>query len=113
MKTFIRTIVILTITGCCYAFHPGPHAQTLDEGGDADLKKKALIVLQTKCNVCHTRQNPRKVFTVENVDGLAPKIYKQVFVKRRMPRGNEIKLTAAEEATLLSWLKTRIPIEDH
>lgn len=112
MKTFIRTVVILTITGCCYAFHPGTQAQALDEGRDADLKNKALIVLQTKCNVCHQKQNPRKVFTGENVDGLASKIYKQVFVKRRMPRGNEIKLTAAEEATLLSWLKTRVPIDD-
>lgn len=112
MKTFIRTILILTITGCCYVLHPGTHAQALDEEGDAGLKKKALIVLQTKCNVCHQKQNPRKVFTGENVDALAPKIYKQVFVKRRMPRGNEIKLTVSEEATLLNWLKTRVPIED-
>ncbi|MEM8969081.1 MAG: hypothetical protein AAGE93_21875 [Bacteroidota bacterium] len=35
----------------------------------SDLQQTALKVLQTKCNVCHVRQNPRKVFTQENIYG--------------------------------------------
>jgi uncharacterized membrane protein len=43
---------------------------------------------------------------------LAPKIYKQVFVKRRMPKGDEIKLTAQEEQVLMSWLQTQVLTKD-
>ena len=69
-----------------------------------DISTKALEVLQTKCNVCHVKQNPRKVFTPENMDGFAPKIYKQVFIKKRMPRGKKIKLTDEEYQILLTWI---------
>ncbi len=34
------------------------------------------------------------------------KIYEQVFVKRRMPKGNKIKLTQSKLAKLKKWLTT-------
>jgi len=71
-----------------------------------DLKSEALKVLQNKCNICHIRNNPRKVFTSANISELAPKIYKQVFVKKRMPKGNQIRLTTEEYNTLKKWLLT-------
>jgi len=73
-----------------------------------DVKGKALKVLETKCNVCHRSSNPRRVFTAVNVDKLAPKIQKQVFVKRRMPKGDDIKLTLAEEQILRRWLDSGV-----
>ena len=69
-----------------------------------DVSTRALQVLQTKCNVCHLRQNPRKVFTRENMDSFAPKIHRQVFVKKRMPKGKKIKLTAEEYQILSTWI---------
>jgi uncharacterized membrane protein len=69
-----------------------------------DISDRALQVLQTKCNVCHLRQNPRKVFTRENMDSFVPKIRRQVFVKKRMPKGKKIKLTAEEYQILSTWI---------
>lgn len=40
------------------------------------------------------------------MDELAPAVYKQVFVKKRMPRGNTIKLTEADEKALMAWIRT-------
>ncbi len=74
---------------------------------DLEVKQKALAVLQEKCNVCHKKKNPFKVFSLKNMDKHAPKIYKQVFVYQRMPKGNKIKLTEEESQTLRNWLKSK------
>lgn len=71
------------------------------------LKAAAFEVLNAKCNVCHRKQNPFKVFSLKNMEKHAPKIYKQVFVYRRMPKGDRIKLTEEEYETLKKWLKSR------
>uniref|UniRef100_UPI0040496007 hypothetical protein n=1 Tax=Fulvivirga sp. TaxID=1931237 RepID=UPI0040496007 len=70
------------------------------------LKEEALKVLQTKCNVCHQKRNPRKVFTQSNMADYAAKIYEQVFVKNRMPKGNKVQLTESEVSTLKKWITT-------
>lgn len=75
---------------------------------DDDAKKAALTVLQQKCNVCHRTDNPGKVFTIDNMEALAPKIYKQVFVKQRMPKGRKIQLTAEESQVLKNWVETKV-----
>ena len=69
-----------------------------------ELTAAALTILQNKCNVCHKQRNPRKVFTRKNMEDLAPKIYKQVIVKKRMPRGKDNQLTAEEYTQLEKWL---------
>jgi uncharacterized membrane protein len=77
--------------------------RTADPGDDA--KSAALKVLQLKCNTCHVRQNPGKVFTPSNMNALASKINEQVFVKKRMPRGK--RLTNEEYTTLQTWLNNQ------
>ncbi len=71
-----------------------------------ELKEEALVILKNKCNTCHVKQNPFKVFSMRNMDRLAPKIEKQVFTLKRMPKGNSIKLTAQERETLREWIKS-------
>ena len=71
------------------------------------LKESAYGILDSKCNTCHRKQNPFKVFSYKNMEKHAPKIYKQVFVKRRMPKGNEHHLTQEEYDVLEQWLLTQ------
>ena len=67
-------------------------------------KTKAFKILQKKCNVCHISRNRKKVFELDNMDALAPKIYTQVFIKKRMPKGNKIILTNQESIAIKQWL---------
>jgi uncharacterized membrane protein len=83
-------------------FSENSYAQALE----SDLKEEAFRVLKSKCNSCHKKKNPFKVFSLKNMDKHAPKIYKQVFIYRRMPKGDEIKLTDEESQTLKKWLKS-------
>lgn len=73
-----------------------------------DDKAKALLVLQTKCNICHVRNNPFRIFKEKNMERNAKDIYKQVFVKGRMPLGNEVRLTEDERETLKKWVEANI-----
>jgi len=73
---------------------------------DPTAKKKAYSIFKRKCNVCHNTDNPNKVFTMDNMDGFAKKIKRQVFLWRRMPKGNEIVLTEKEKQELKSWIKS-------
>jgi len=71
------------------------------------LKKQAFKILDTKCNVCHRKQNPLMVFKEKNMSKRAKKIYKMVFLERKMPKGNDIRLTNEEYTTLEKWLFTQ------
>ncbi|MEO9484107.1 MAG: hypothetical protein ABJG47_11695 [Ekhidna sp.] len=71
------------------------------------LKKEAFKILDTKCNVCHRKKNPLMIFKEKNMVKRAPKIYKMVFIERKMPKGNEIKLTGEEYSKLEKWLFTQ------
>ena len=75
---------------------------------DDSIKTKALKILENKCNVCHKKRNPFMIFKLKNMDRRAKKIYKQVFVKKRMPKGDEIKLTVEEYNTLETWINTNL-----
>jgi uncharacterized membrane protein len=74
-----------------------------------DTKTPALEVLKTRCNMRHVKQNPAKVFTTANMNLFAADINEQVFIKKRMPRGNRVRLTNDEYNTLKNWLITQIP----
>ena len=80
---------------------------TIASDPEPGLKGVAFEVLKAKCNVCHKKQNPFKVFSLKNMDKHAPKIYKQVFVYKRMPKGNQTKLTDKEYQALKNWLKSK------
>jgi len=69
-----------------------------------NAKAEAFQILEDKCNVCHRKRNKRRVFTFENMDAWASDIHKQVFVKKRMPKGKKIKLTSNEYQELLTWI---------
>ena len=66
----------------------------------------AFEVLETHCNICHIHKNPRRVFTLENMDTAAKKIKRQVFVFKRMPKGKarRDKITETEMKTLRNWI---------
>ena len=70
------------------------------------IQQRALNVLTTRCNVCHKKQNPFKIFSTKNMVRHAPKIHHQVFVLKRMPKGNAKPLTAEESNILKTWLFT-------
>jgi uncharacterized membrane protein len=70
------------------------------------LKNQAYNMLEKKCNVCHRKQNPFMVFTMKNMDKRAKKINKNVFKLQRMPKGDEIKLAAAEKEILKNWIQS-------
>jgi len=74
---------------------------------ETDVKDEAFEVLESKCNVCHRKQNPFKIFSLKNMNKHAPKIHQQVFVLKRMPKGDEIKLTKEEYQTLKKWLQSQ------
>ncbi len=84
-----------------------PTAKTRSTLSNDSLKKAAFNILDTQCNGCHRKQNPFMIFKEKNMEKRAPKIYQMVFVERRMPKGNEIKLTNEEYATLEKWLFTQ------
>ena len=71
-----------------------------------DSKTKAFQILENKCNVCHHKRNKRRVFTLENMNTWVNDINKQVFVKKRMPKGKKIKLTSKEYQDLLTWISS-------
>ncbi|WP_343744893.1 hypothetical protein [Chitinophaga sp.] len=96
MKYLIILLALLSVTPIATATIP------------EDDKGKALLVLQTKCNICHVRNNPFRIFKERNMERNAKDIYKQVFVKGRMPLGNEVKLTEEERETLKKWLEANI-----
>ncbi len=77
------------------------------QSSGADLQEEAFEILRTKCNVCHKKQNPFKIFSLKNMDKNAPKIYKQVFILRRMPKGDRSQITDKEYETLQNWLKSK------
>ena len=68
-------------------------------------KAEAFKILKAKCNICHVKKNKQKIFTQDNMNGFAPQINTQVFMKKRMPKGKDIKLTQKEYQQLSTWLK--------
>lgn len=67
-------------------------------------QQRAYEILINKCNVCHANRNRRRVFTEDNMSPWANDVYKQVFIKKRMPKGKKIKLTSKEYQDLLTWI---------
>lgn len=71
------------------------------------LKREALEVLNTRCNSCHRKQNPFMIFTMKNMDRRINKINEQVFIKKRMPKGDN-ELSTEERVRLKNWIKSNI-----
>ena len=71
------------------------------------LKGDPCRLLEPKRNSCHEKQNPFMVFIEKKLEKHAPMIYKAVFMERRMPKGDEIKLSDQKYDTLQEWLLTQ------
>ena len=71
------------------------------------LRIEVVEILDAKCNVCHRKKNPFMIFNTKNMEKRAKKIYNAVFINKRMPKGNEIQLSAEEYQTLEKWLLTQ------
>jgi len=69
-----------------------------------NAKGEAYTVLNNKCNSCHKKKNRKRIFTLNNMDKMSKDIYKQVFIKKRMPKGKAAKLTQEEYRALLTWI---------
>ncbi len=101
--TLYITISIFSII----AYNQGRNIGTVESYQQTTInteKKIAFDILNTKCNVCHLTRNRRKVFTLENMDQFAEQINEQVFIKQRMPKGREIKLSDSDFSNLKKWL---------
>ncbi len=70
------------------------------------VKEKAFEILTNKCNVCHIKRNRRRVFSKDNMDSWAKDVYRQVFIKKRMPKGKKNRLTNQEYQDLLTWISS-------
>ena len=89
------------------AFSPSPSDRQLQTLTD-NPRLEAFRVLQTKCNVCHEKQNRMMVFNEKNMVRRAARIQKAVFVKKRMPKGNDYTLTPEERTILKTWLDSQL-----
>lgn len=70
----------------------------------ATPQSEALEVLRHKCNVCHRKQNPFMVFNERNMVKRAKRINRAVFIQKRMPKGDLVKLSNDEYDILKAWL---------
>lgn len=103
-----QIIVIITL---CFAivFSQGKNQNKSTYSAEIPVtKQKEFKVLQSQCNICHSSQNPSKFFTLDNMNGFAKKINRQVFLWKRMPKGNENNLTEEEKETLKTWINTQL-----
>ncbi|MEQ8927390.1 MAG: hypothetical protein RLO81_16335 [Fulvivirga sp.] len=99
----IITAIIIILTNLLKAEVPANNEASVI---NPSISEEVINLLEAKCNSCHKKQNPFMVFTNRNVNKRANKIYEQVFVKKRMPKGG--KLSDSESELLKNWLKSNI-----
>lgn len=108
MKTSSRTLRLLALLSGCLFFLPNVAERPPDPVNDPDLSAAAYRILDLKCNSCHRKRNPFLIFRPKNIDRRADRIYRAVFVGKRMPKAGGEPLTPAESDTLKRWLQTKI-----
>jgi len=103
-------LLLLAILSSSFVAPPSPKAPALGAiqvDKTTDLKTDVFQLLDAKCNVCHRKKNPFRVFSLKNMERNAKRIHQQVFVYKRMPKGNSVKLTDEDYQLLKQWLKTQ------
>ncbi len=103
LTTCIALLAILNETKMVSDYEPLAYTTSITED---PVKTKAFEILTNKCNVCHKKLNRRRVFNEENMNEWSTDVYKQVFIKKRMPKGKNIKLTGEEYQDLLTWISS-------
>lgn len=101
----MKSIILLALA-CTPFFLPSEQKEVLSNKSfqETDLRVEAHKILVTKCNDCHQNKNRYNVYTLENMDSFGVDIYKQVFIKKRMPKGKKNNLTQEEYDQLEEWL---------
>lgn len=97
----IITVIIIILTHLLKAEVPTSNQPSAI---NTNLSVDVMNLLEAKCNSCHRKKNPFMVFTLRNVNKRTDKIYDQVFVKKRMPKGS--KLSDSESELLKEWLES-------
>lgn len=77
-----------------------------------DPREEAFSILLKKCNTCHATKKRTDIFTKENMEGFAPEIYEQVFIKKKMPKGTKVQLTENETRILEHWIATVLEVKN-
>ena len=110
MKPF--TLLILSIPFIVYSLFwkpmPRKHVLLKEQLIQTTIKTEAYTVLRNKCNICHATKKRTDIFTLKNMDSLAFDIHKQVFIKKKMPKGKKNKLTNEEIRSLKNWLDSTL-----
>lgn len=107
-RPYLTAIALLALICCSFI----PQNKQRETSTANNIKVRALEILETKCNSCHSSQNSSRVFTLDNMDRYAAAIYKQVFVWRRMPRKNATVLSPEEQEELKCWLRAHTEVRD-
>ena len=103
----MAAFILFSAFGLKKEHYPNEHIYKTLTATTDPLKKEALKILKTKCNMCHKKQNPFMIFNERNMVKRAPKIYQMVYIDRKMPKGDDIKLTNEEYIALEKWLLTQ------
>ncbi len=101
---FVFPVLLLVLGATVISFSWSTTPISTFEKSEDPLKLAAFQVLEAKCNACHHVQKPFYVFSLENMDRFANDIHSQVFIKKKMPKGDTYKLTTEEAETLKKWL---------
>jgi len=103
----ILTMVFVLLTAFYQTSTFGANTYATPHNAYDTLKTVVFGILDNKCNQCHRKQNPFMLFNPKNMERRASKIYQMVFVKRRMPKGDQVRLTTQEYNILKKWLSTK------
>ena len=110
MKFNLSLIIIVLAVHCIPSTIDTGSTLILEQTISTPEKKAAFEILENHCNECHKDKKKKYIFTEENMTSFATKIHQQVYVKKKMPKGELFPLSVKEEATLLKWLETEISI---
>ncbi len=102
----MKSLLLITLLGITFSTLGNINSsfEKLQKKTPTTVKERAFKILQTKCNVCHEKKNKRRVFTLDNMDKNKRRINWQVFRFKRMPKGDDIKLTKEEYSYLKEWI---------
>lgn len=108
MKKYLSTLCSLSLFVLVGLLLPNTTTESPDLGRNDDLRAATFRILESKCNSCHRKRNPFMVFRQRNMDKRADRIYRAIFVRKRMPKAGGEPLTVSEIDTLQQWLQTKI-----
>lgn len=103
-KSWIYFVAVLVFGSVGFSLNAADTSISHHEKNKDPIKHAAFNVLDTKCNGCHKIQKQNYIFTLDNMDKFASVIYKQVFVKKKMPKGDGNELSTDESVALKKWL---------